>query len=405
MGTIALAGTLDTKGPEYAYVKQILEQLGNHVLTINTGVYQPYFQPDIGADQVLATIGSTVSAVQQADRGQATTLLADGFAKLLPELYRQKRFDGVLCFGGSGGTSVLTPGMRELPIGVPKLMVSTVASGDTSVYVGTSDIIMMPSIVDVSGLNKLSKVIFDNAAAAISGLVNTKFDQEVDTKPLIGASMFGVTTPAVDHARELLQDKGYETLVFHATGTGGRTLEHLVKNDYFVGVLDLTTTEMADELVGGVLSAGPQRLEAAVAAGLPEVVCPGALDMVNFGPFETVPKQFSNRKLFKHNPTVTLMRTTVSENQELGRRMAAKLNQAIAPVTVMIPTKGFSKIDALGQPFYGPDEDLAFTNSLKQTLTNKLIEVRELPNNIDDPAFSSACVTELLRLIAVRTKA
>ncbi|KRN21392.1 hypothetical protein FC75_GL002327 [Lacticaseibacillus camelliae DSM 22697 = JCM 13995] len=281
-------------------------------------------------------------------------------------------------------------------------MVSTVASGDTSFYVGTSDIMMMPSIVDVSGLNKLSKVIYDNAAAAISGMVNAHFVQDVDVRPLVGATMFGVTTPAVDHARELLDQKGYETLVFHATGTGGRTMEHLIKGGYFTGILDLTTTEMADNLVGGILSAGPHRLEAGIAAQIPQVISFGALDMVNFGPYDSVPAQFKDRNFFKHNPTTTLMRTTVAENVQLGQEIARKVNKATAPVTVMIPLKGVSKIDAAGQPFFGPEEDAALFKAFKDTLANDCVKVIELDMNINDPEFTQVADDELLALIKAK---
>jgi uncharacterized protein (UPF0261 family) len=402
VGTVALAGTFDTKGREFAYVKQILESLGNQVFTIHTGVYQPFFVPDVDSSVLADAMGVSIQSIRDADRGEATATLSQGFAKILPKLYQAHRFDGILSFGGSGGTSLVTPGMRELPIGVPKIMVSTVASGDTSFYVGTSDIMMMPSIVDVSGLNKLSKVIYDNAAAAISGMVNAHFVQDVDVRPLVGATMFGVTTPAVDHARELLDQKGYETLVFHATGTGGRTMEHLIKGGYFTGILDLTTTEMADNLVGGILSAGPHRLEAGIAAQIPQVISFGALDMVNFGPYDSVPAQFKDRNFFKHNPTTTLMRTTVAENVQLGQEIARKVNKATAPVTVMIPLKGISKIDAAGQPFFGPEEDAALFKAFKDTLANDCVKVIELDMNINDPEFTQVADDELLALIKAK---
>jgi len=278
-------------------------------------------------------------------------------------------------------------------------MVSTVASGNTSIYVGTSDIIMFPSIVDVAGLNKISKTIFDNAASAVSGMVNSHIEVETKKQPLIGTTMFGVTTPAVDHAHEILNKKGYTSLVFHATGVGGKTMESLISQDYFKGVIDFTTTELADELVGGVLSAGPNRLEAAIKKEIPEVVVPGALDMVNFGPIETVPEKFKNRKFLKHNPAVTLMRTTVKENEQLGKIIADKLNKTVVPIAFIIPTQGFSQISGKDQPFEDEKADKAFIESFKNNINNDLIDIKEYQNNINDAEFSEKCVNELIKLM------
>ncbi|UQS82937.1 Tm-1-like ATP-binding domain-containing protein [Bombilactobacillus folatiphilus] len=396
MQTIALVGTLDTKGTEFNYVKQVLERLGNRVLLINAGVFSPTVEVDIDANELAAVEELTIDQVRtDYTRGEANAILAHGLRILLPRLYQAGKFQGILSLGGSGGTSLVTPAMQQLPLGVPKVMVSTVAAGNTREYVGTSDIVMIPSIVDVSGLNKISRVIFDNAAAAISGMFNHSMTTLVDTKPLIGATMFGVTTKAVDHARSLLDQAGLETLVFHATGTGGQTMESLIAQGYFAGVLDLTTTEIADELCGGVMAAGQTRLDSAIQAHLPEVLAPGALDMVNFGPYETVPAKYRQRNLVKHNPTVTLMRTTIAENQQFGQFMAQKLNQAQRPIAVMIPTKGFSELDAVGQPFYGPEEDAAFTDSLTKALTNNAVTVTKLPYHMNDPRFTQACVEQL----------
>lgn len=264
--------------------------------------------------------------------------------------------------------------MRALPIGVPKVMVSTMASGNVAQYIGTIDIVMMPSIVDVAELNKISKLIFSNAVLAIVGMVNLRGGLKVDTseaKPLIAASMFGVTTPCVDRAKDYLEQRGYEVLVFHATDTGGKTMDALINAGFFAGVLDLTTTEWADQVVGGVLAAG----EAAVNKKNPQVVSVGACDMVNFEPIDTVPKEFSARNLYKHNPTVTLMRTTVAENKLIGEKLASKWNKAQVPMTLLLPKRGVSMIDADGQPFNGVAECKTLFDTLKANITNELVEV------------------------------
>ena len=318
---------------------------------------------------------------------------------MLPKLFKKGLFDGVLSFGGTGGTSLVAPGMRKLPIGIPKMIVSTVASGDTSVYVGTSDIIMMPSIVDVSGLNKISKRIFGNAVSAIAGLLNYRIENEVDEHPLVAATMFGVTTPAVNFAREYLEQNGYEVLVFHATGIGGQTMESLVSDGYFAGVLDLTTTEWADELVGGVLKAGENRLEAAALAKVPQVVSLGAMDMVNFGPFDTVPEKFKNRNFYKHNPTVTLMRTSVEESRELGKIVAKKLNMAQIETVLLIPNGGFSSIDVVDGPFYYPEADKALIESIKENLDNDNVRIIEKEQAINNKEFAELSAQQLINLM------
>ena len=400
MKTVALVGTFDSKGTEYQYIKKLLEKLDLNVFTIHTGVFESSFVPDIDVSEIAEQVDEDIEKIRERnDRAYATDVLAKGLEILLPKLYAKNLFDGVLSFGGTGGTSLVAPGMRKLPIGIPKLIVSTVASGDTSVYVGTSDIIMMPSIVDVSGLNKISKRIFGNAVSAMAGLLNYRFETEEDEHPLIATTMFGVTTPAVNYAREYLEKNGYEVLVFHATGVGGRTMESLIADGYFKGVLDLTTTEWADQLVGGILNAGEKRLEAAVDAKVPQVVSLGALDMVNFGPFETVPEQFKERLFYKHNPTVTLMRTTVEENKVLGKIIAEKLNKAQTEIILTIPEKGFSGIDVVDGPFYFPEADLALINSIKEHLNNEKVYVIELNNAINDQEFAEFSAQQLMKLI------
>lgn len=400
MKTVALVGTFDSKGTEYQYIKELLEKLDLKVFTIHTGVFESSFVPDVDVAEIAAEADEDIASIRKRnDRAYATEVLSRGLKSLLPKLFAQGLFDGVLSFGGTGGTSLVAPGMRQLPIGIPKLIVSTVASGDTSVYVGTSDIMMMPSIVDVSGLNKISKRIFGNAVSAMAGLLNYRFETEEDEHPLVAATMFGVTTPAVNFAREYLEQNGYEVLVFHATGIGGRTMESLVSDGYFTGVLDLTTTEWADELVGGILNAGEHRLEAASLAKIPQVVSLGAMDMVNFGPFDTVPDQFKNRNFYKHNPTVTLMRTTVEENEKLGKIIASKLNLAKSETILVIPNGGFSAIDVKDGPFHCPEADKALIDSIKKHLTNESVKLIEKEQAINDKAFAEFSAQQLINLM------
>ncbi len=405
MKTVALVGTFDSKGTEYQYIKELLEKLDLNVFTIHTGVFESAFVPDVDVAEIAAEADEDIASIRKRnDRAYATEVLSRGLKRLLPKLFAKGLFDGVLSFGGTGGTSLVAPGMRQLPIGIPKLIVSTVASGDTSVYVGTSDIMMMPSIVDVSGLNKISKRIFGNAVSAMAGLLNYRFETEEDERPLVAATMFGVTTPAVNFAREYLEQNGYEVLVFHATGIGGRTMESLVSDGYFAGVLDLTTTEWADELVGGILNAGEHRLEAASLAKIPQVVSLGAMDMVNFGPFDTVPDQFKNRNFYKHNPTVTLMRTTVEENEKLGKIIASKLNLAKSETILVIPNGGFSAIDVKDGPFHCPEADKALIDSIKKHLTNESVKLIEKEHAINDKAFAEFSAQQLINLMNEKGK-
>ncbi len=378
----------------------VLHGLGVNTLMIHSGVFEPEIDVDVCNDDVFeAAKANKQEIVTKKDRALATEALAKGMEILLPKLYKQGKFDGVMSFGGTGGTSIATPGMRALPIGIPKIMVSTVASGNVSHYVGTSDIIMMPSIVDVSGLNSISIQVFTNAAKAMAGLVNYEVSHEIEKKPLIAATMFGVTTPAVEVAKTHLEKHGYEVLVFHATGVGGRSMEALIESGYFVGVLDLTTTEWCDELVGGVLNAGPNRLEAAGKTGIPQVVSVGALDMVNFGPFDSVPVQFVGRNFYKHNPTVTLMRTTIEENRELGRILASKLNKSKGKTALFIPLQGVSMIDAIDQPFYGKEEDEMLFATLSSEIDRNTVEYIEMDNHINDDAFGVAMAGRLLEYL------
>ena len=397
--TIALIGALDTKGEEFAFVQAELLRRGHNTLVINTGVVgEPALPPDIAATEVATAGGTELSVLrQQADRGKAIEVLAKGAAIVVRQLQEAGKIDGILGMGGSAGTAVGTAAMRALPVGFPKLMVSTLASGDTAPYVGVSDIVMMPSVVDVAGVNRISARIFANAAGAISGMVETT-PPPIGEKPLIAASMFGNTTKLVDQCRKLLEAQGYEVLVFHATGTGGKIMESLIDAGYINGVLDVTTTEWADELVGGVLTAGPTRLDAAAKRGVPQVIAPGCLDMVNFWARSTVPAKFADRQFYEWNPNVTLMRTTSEENTELGRILAEKANKSSAPVAFFLPLQGVSVLDSPGGEFWQPAANEALFAAIKQNVRAD-IPVYELDTNINDATFAEAVVQKLLQFL------
>ncbi|MCG6208189.1 UPF0261 family protein [Staphylococcus warneri] len=399
MKTVAIIGTFDTKAKEFSYVKDEIERLGFNTLMIHTGVYDSLISVDITNQQVLDEVDVDITElIRKSDRAYATDMLAKGMQSLLLKLFEAQKFDGVISLGGSSGTAIATAGMKELPIGIPKVMVSTMTSGDISQYVGTSDIFMMPSIVDIAGLNKISKQIFMNAINALGGMLS---DYELDfneDKPLIAASMFGVTTPVVTQATEILEQHGYEVVIFHATGTGGKAMEDLIRSGYFEGVLDLTTTEWADQLCGCVLSAGESRLDAAIENNIPQVVSLGALDMVNFGPKETVPEQYKNRLLYQHNPSVTLMRTTVEENIKIGHKIAEKLNKADTNTALVIPVKGISAIDKDGEIFYDEKATQALINTIKENL-NSNITIHELDYHINDKTFSNEVSRILINAI------
>jgi uncharacterized protein (UPF0261 family) len=403
MATIAILGTMDTKGEEHAFVAQQIRARGHHVLVIDVGILgEPTLRPDVTRYEIAAATGHDLAAViKLRDRGAAIQMMTDGAPIVLARLAAEKKIAGVISLGGGGGTAIGTAAMRVLPIGFPKLMVSTLASGNTAQYVGVKDIVMFPSIVDVAGLNRISRQILTRAAGAICGMVESAANDQpaAGDKPIIVASMFGNTTDCVQLARKILEQAGYEVLVFHATGTGGRTMESLIETGLVAGVLDITTTEWADELVGGVLSAGPHRLEAAAKHGVPAIVAPGCLDMVNFHAPETIPAKFKARKFYQHNPQVTLMRTTAAEGAQLGRIIAEKLNASTGPVTVLLPWKGISVISQPGQCFGDAEADESLFNALKAWLRPG-IEVVEMPCAINDPAFAEACARALLKNIA-----
>ena len=398
MAKIAVIGTLDSKGLEHAFVAEEIRKSGHKALLIDVGTLgDPQVKPDRTRDEVLKVAEVCLPEVE--DRGERVGVMAKALPIYLQQLVASKEIDGVISLGGGGGTAIATAGMRALPVGFPKLMVSTLASGNTAHYVGTKDIVMFPSIVDVAGLNQISRMIFARAAGAICGMAEKQVGGG-DQKPIIVASMFGNTTECVDAARQIFEDKGYEVLVFHATGTGGRTMESLIESGMVAGVFDLTTTEWADELVGGTLSAGPERLDGAGKAGLPAIVSPGCLDMANFGEKETVPAEYDGRNFYIHNPQVTLMRTTPEECARLGEILAEKVNAYTAPVTVLLPTKAISIISAEGQPFYDPDADAALFAAIKENLAEK-VELIEIDAEINAPEFSTACAEALLKNLAL----
>ncbi|UAC02145.1 Tm-1-like ATP-binding domain-containing protein [Dactylosporangium vinaceum] len=414
--TVALVGTLDTKGAEYEWVAAQLAGHGVGVLVLDAGTRPAAGRPAalspgasasaIGPDEVAAAAGTSIAALREGnDRGVAVTAMGEGAAAVLGPLVARGAVHGVLALGGSGGSSIAARAVRDLPIGLPKLIVSTMAAGDVSPYVGAADVTMMYSVVDIAGINQISRAILGNAAAGIAAMASAYARREpaADDRPLVAASMFGVTTPAVEAARARLEELGYEVLVFHATGSGGRALEGLARSGLLAGVLDLTTTELADDLVGGVLTAGPDRLTAAGAAGLPQVVSLGALDMVNFGPRDTVPPAFADRQFFVHNPTVTLMRTTPAENAELGRRIGDKLAAAAGPAVLVVPRGGVSALDAPEMPFQDAEASAALFDAVLGAVAGSGVEVVDSPLHINDAELAVAAADRLHALVAARS--
>jgi uncharacterized protein (UPF0261 family) len=388
--------TMDTKGEEIGYLQQCLRAAGANAKTVDVGTQlPPTVEPGITRAEV---VGDREIAAAHGDRGQAVTAMSDALTRFLSKEYEAGWVAGVIGIGGSGGTALITSAMRALPVGLPKLMVSTVASGNTAPYVDCSDITMMYSVVDVAGLNAVSRLVLANAAHAMAGMVQHAVPVG-ETRPAIGMTMFGVTTPCVTAVREALTQRGFDCLVFHATGTGGRAMEKLVDSGLIRGVLDITTTEVADEVVGGVFPAGPERFDKIIDRRIPYVMSLGALDMVNFGARETVEKRFEDRRLHVHNAQVTLMRTTREENHQIARWIAGKLNRATSPLVVLIPERGVSAIDAPGQPFFDPDADAALFNELESCVEqNEHRRVVRLPYHINDRRFAEHLVQEFMSL-------
>lgn len=398
--TILLLGTLDTKGDEFAFARDLIKDRGHEVILLDVGVMDdPTLEPTISADAVAEEANTSLKALRAAgDRGMAMDTMTAGAIAIARKLLKEGRFDGILGLGGSGNTAVATGVMRTLPVGLPKVMVSTMASGDTAPYVGATDITMMYSVADIAGLNRISRQIIGNAVGAVCGMAEQTIPAG-DDRPLVAATMFGVTTPCVTAVRERLDDAGYEVVTFHATGSGGRAMEGLIEDGFIAGVADITTTEWCDELVGGVLSAGPTRLEAASKTGTPQVVSVGALDMANFGPMDSVPEEFQDRHLYRHNAQVTLMRTTPNENAELGQIIAEKLNAATGPTVLMLPLRGVSMIDAPDEPFYDPEADTALFDALRDHIDPSTVELVEIDAHINDPEFADAFAEQLIELL------
>jgi uncharacterized protein (UPF0261 family) len=396
---VYLLATCDSKGVEAGFVRDQLRALGVAAQLVDTGSHAPpVFVPDVTREALLSAVG--MPAIP-AGRGDAVRHMATAVAEWIAREHAAGRVDGVLGIGGSAGTTIGTAAMRRLPVGVPKVMVSTLASSNVRAWVGDKDILMLNSIVDLVGINRISRTVLGEAARAMAGLVKSPRPAESKhDKPLIAATMFGVTTPCVQAARKILEDAGYEVLVFHATGNGGQAMESLIDEGLIAGVLDITTTELADELVGGVLSAGPDRLTAAGRRGVPQLISVGALDMVNFGPRDTVPAKWSERKFHIHNPSVTLMRTTVDENRKLGEEVGRKAAAATGPVRILLPLRGVSAIDVTGQSFDDPAARAALFAGIDATANPVPVEKRD--EHINDPAFAAAAAHALLEMIQSR---
>lgn len=401
MPTVVLLGTLDTKGHEYDFLRDRLGEHGVDVVLVDAGIMgESPVVPDITREEVAAAAGADVQALAEAgDRGAAVEVMSRGAAEIVKGLHAEGRLDAVGGLGGSGGSALVTYAMRQLPIGVPKLMVSTVASGDTTPYVGSVDVTMMYSVVDISGVNQISARIMSNAAGALAGMAKATVPPLGEERPLVVASMFGVTTPCVTTARERLEELGYEVLVFHQTGAGGGSMEELIKAGFIVGSLDATTTEFCDQVAGGVLAAVPDRLESAGRLGIPQVVSLGALDMVNFGPMESVPERYRDRNLYVHNPTITLMRTTPDECRQIAELIARKLNVATGPTVLFVPLRGVSAIAVEGQVFHDPEADEALFSTLRDLVDTSKVEVHELDTDVNDATFALAMADRLHELI------
>ncbi len=399
MKRVALIGTFDTKGAELAFLRERIRAGGLTPVLVDVGVIgAAETEVDVSRESIARYAGAELSVLQAGgDRGVAVDAMMRGAAVAIQELHSDSPLAGVLGIGGSAGTTIATAVMRALPVGVPKVMVSTLASGDVRPYVGTKDIAMMYSVTDFTGVNRLSRTILTNAANAVIGMAQggEEVGAVVGERPLVAATMFGVTTPCVDRVAHALEGRGCEALVFHATGSGGRSMEELIADGFIEGVLDITTTELADELVGGVLSAGPERMEIAGKLGVPQVISLGALDMVNFGPKDSVPEKFRERQFYEHNPTVTLMRTTPEECAELGRMVATKARASTGPVVIVIPLRGVSAIDSEGGVFYDAAADEALFEAVR-THAARNVDVIEVDAHINDPVFADALVEQFM---------
>ncbi|WP_188671035.1 Tm-1-like ATP-binding domain-containing protein [Neptunicoccus cionae] len=391
MSKLYLVGTFDTKSEELEHLATLLRRGVLPLVTVDLSTQTSADAADFSARDVAAHHPKGADYVLGgSDRGHAVQAMGEAFARFCST--RQKDISAIIGIGGGGGSAMICEGLRALPYGLPKLLVSTLASGDMAPYIGSTDTIVVPSVTDLAGLNRLSRNILHNAAQALLGMTSSPYLRPIVEKESLGLSMFGVTTPCVTQITAQMKHH-YDCVVFHATGTGGRTLESLLDSGYLSGVMDMTLTEIGDELVGGVLPSGPERLDAVARARKPWVGAPGAVDMVNFWAPDTVPKAFADRLFYNHNANVTLMRTTPDENVHIGTWIAAKLNKCRGPVTLLLPEGGVSALDITDGPFHDPKASAALFETLaakfKQTAQRRLIR---LPHHINDPAFSAAAV-------------
>lgn len=398
--TVVIVGALDTKGLEFAFVKQLIEDHGLSTCVVDFGVLgDPPFKPDIHNSDIARAGGGDLSLLRDLkDKAESMKVMSAGLTAIVMDLHAKGRLQGILGMGGTGGTAVATAAMRVLPVGVPKVMVSTVGGGNVSAYVGSRDITMIPSVVDVAGINRISRLIYANAAGAISGMVKTEVASPDREPSLVAASMFGNTTQCVDRCRGLLEQHGFEVLVFHATGSGGTTMKSLVEDGLVNAILDLTTTELADEVCGGVFSAGADRVQIGRSRNVPMVLAPGCVDMCNFWARATVPLEYQGRNFYEWNPNVTLMRTNVRENMLIGEMLATTANNAAGPVTVLIPLKGVSMLDSPGGAFWDPEADSSCFSAIKKNLRQD-IQLIEIDANINDAEFADRAAEVLLRMM------
>ncbi|MDO6602244.1 Tm-1-like ATP-binding domain-containing protein [Arenibacter palladensis] len=401
VGCIIMVGCFDTKGEDFGFLYGCLIGLGVKVITINTGVLgsTDLFPVNFEAMEVALSGGSTLTDLREnKDRGSAIEVMGNGAAAIVEDLFKMKKANGIIGMGGGGGTFIALKAMQSLPFGFPKICISTLATKDLSIHVGIKDITLMPSVVDVAGLNSISKVVIRQGAGAIVGMMQVSRSTDERQSKSIAISVFGNTTLCVDKCSKFLRDLDYEVMAFHSVGVGGRTMEGLTMDGCIDAILDITTTELADELCGGICSAGPDRLTAAAKIGIPQVVVPGCLDMVNFGPLETVPEKYRDRQLFSWAPDVTLMRTNVEENRILGKTIAEKINKSKAPVTVLLPLGGLSKIGGPGEVFHAPAIDQELFSSLKSH-ANKNIKILEVNSNINTESFAAQAVKSLMEIL------
>ncbi len=402
---VVLVGTLDTKGKEYAYLRERIRERGVDVLLVDAGILgEPLTEPDVTRQAVAAAAGADVQELAAAhDRTAAISAMGRGAAEVVGRLHAEGRLGAIGALGGSGGTALATHAMRALPVGVPKLMVSTVASGETSPYVGSVDVTMMYSVVDVAGINRISRRIMSNAARALAGMAAGTESSPGEEKPLIVASMWGITTPCVTTARERLEELGYDVLVFHQTGTGGRSMEELIATGLVDGVLDVTTTELADELAGGIWPCGPERLETAGRLGIPQVVSLGALDVIvisSTGLPQPLPARFAGRPTYLHNEVLAATRATPGECRELAAVIARKLNAAVGPTVLFVPLRGLSVVTTEGQPLCDREGDEALFSALRELVDPSTVEVHEVDADINDAQFALAMAERLHALVA-----